>query len=42
MNSYRRNAGDGLSSLFSDLLRGRWFQSRCSLGYDDHRRIAGV
>src|SRR5688572_30858946 len=32
MNSYRRNAGDGLSSLFSNLLRGRGFNRGAAWG----------
>ena len=32
MNSYRRNAGDGLSSLFRDLLRGRRFNRGAAWG----------
>ena len=32
MNSYRRNAGDGLSSLFSNLLRGRGFSRGAAWG----------
>ena len=32
MNSYRRNAGDGISSLFRDLLRGRGFNRGAAWG----------
>ncbi|MDQ3004689.1 MAG: hypothetical protein M3R47_04820 [Chloroflexota bacterium] len=32
MNSYRRNAGDGISSLFSNLLRGRGFNRGAAWG----------